>query len=81
MLDEDDAKAETNVSRESISKKVHFKNTVVAFINDGIDFWKFKCRTEPLHVKKRTRKYHESYSESAKSVKGKRKKGSKKKKR
>jgi hypothetical protein len=43
-------------SKASSSKKVHFKNTVVAFISDGIDFWKYKCRTEPLHTKSKQSK-------------------------
>lgn len=41
-------------------KKVQFKNTVVAFINDGIDFWNYKCKTEPLQTKKHSKKYRES---------------------
>lgn len=48
----------------SSPKKVHFKKTVVAFINDGKDFWKYKCRTEPLHTKKQSKKYHETSNEN-----------------
>lgn len=47
-------------SKSSKSKKVQFNNTVVAFINDGIDFWNYKCKTEPLHTKKQSKKYRES---------------------
>lgn len=50
--------------KTSSPKKVHFKNTVVAFIIDGSDFWKYKCRTEPLHTKKKSKKYHETLNEN-----------------
>ena len=46
-------------NEQSSSKKVQFKNTVIAFINDEIDFWNYKCRTEPLHTNKQSKKYHE----------------------
>ena len=51
-------------SKVSNPKKVHFKNTVVAFINDGIDFWKFTCKTEPLHTNKKSKKNFEKLNEN-----------------
>lgn len=50
--------------KSSSLKKVHFKNTVVAFIIDGIDFWKYKCKTEPLHTKEQSKKYCEKFNKN-----------------
>lgn len=43
------------LGKRAVSKKVQFKNEVVAIRVDR-DFWKFKCETEPLCENKRQSK-------------------------
>lgn len=56
---------ERNEKQSIEPKKVQFKNTVIAFINDGIDFWKYRCQTEPLRMREKTKKYNENFSNTS----------------